>query len=79
MIFVDIEKAKVIAHDIRRIARAEEFKPLDEVIAKQIPGTTVEEAEAQRQLIRTKYAELQASMDAAQTVDALSSLLPPVK
>ena len=79
MIFVDIEKAKVIAHDIRRIARAEEFKPLDEVIAKQIPGTTAEEAEAQRQLIRTKYAELQANMDAAQTVDELSNLLPPVK
>ena len=79
MIFVDLEKAKAIAHDIRRIARAEEFKPLDEVIAKQIPGTTAEEAEAQRQLIRTKYAELQASMDTAQTVDELSNLLPPVK
>jgi hypothetical protein len=33
----DIDKCKAIGHDKRRAARAVEFAPLDEVIAKQIP------------------------------------------
>jgi hypothetical protein len=40
---------------MRRAARAEEFKPFDEAIAKQIPGQ-VDGAEAARQVIRDKYA-----------------------
>lgn len=75
MITVNLEKAKGIAHDKRRAARTEEFKPFDEAIAKQIPGQ-MEGAEAQRVLIREKYASLQTAMDAAQTVDELKSLLP---
>ena len=38
MITINITKAKAIGHDMRRAARAEEFKPFDEAIAKQIPG-----------------------------------------
>jgi hypothetical protein len=38
MITININKAKTIAHDVRRAARAEEFKPFDDAIAKQIPG-----------------------------------------
>ena len=38
MIKVDIDRAKVIAHNIRREERAKEFAPLDDLIAKQIPG-----------------------------------------
>ena len=38
MIVININKAKVIAHDKRREARTEEFKPHDEIIMKQIPG-----------------------------------------
>ena len=34
MITVNMTKAKAIAHDARRAARAEEFKPHDEVIMK---------------------------------------------
>jgi hypothetical protein len=73
---INLNKAKDIAHEARRAARAEEFKPHDEVIMKQIPGVDAQEAEAARQAIREKYAVLQAQMDAAQTADELKSLLP---
>lgn len=76
MIVVNLNKAKAIAHDKRRVARAEEFKPYDEVIMKQIPGVDLNQAEAARQAIRQKYAELQSQMDLAQSVDELKELLP---
>lgn len=75
-IVINMSKAKDIAHDKRRAARAEEFKPLDEVIMKQIPGTDVAAVEAERQAIRDKYAVLQEQMDAAPDVETLKSLLP---
>ena len=75
MITINLDKAKIIAHDKRRAARAEEFEPFDNVIAKQIPGQ-MEGAEAARQAIREKYAQLQTQMDAAQTVEELKALLP---
>ena len=73
---INLDKAKDIAHDKRRAARAEEFKPYDEVIMKQIPGNDQTQAEAARQAIRDKYATLQAQMDAAQTPEQLKALLP---
>jgi hypothetical protein len=73
-IVINIDKAKNIAHDIRRAARAEEFKPYDEVIAKQIPGQA-DGAEAERQKIREKYAEIQIQIDAAQTPDEIKAAL----
>jgi hypothetical protein len=76
MITVNMTKAKAIAHEARRAARAEEFKPHDEVIMKQIPGVDAQQAEAARQAIREKYATLQAQMDAAQTPEQLKALLP---
>jgi hypothetical protein len=76
MISIDMTKAKDIAHEKRRSARAEEFKPYDEVIMKQIPGVDAQQAEAARQAIREKYTTLQAQMDAAQTADELKALLP---
>lgn len=72
----DIEKAKQIAHDIRRAARAEEFAPLDEVIAKQIPGKDAAEAEAGRQVIRVKYDAMQAAINAAASIVELKAELP---
>jgi hypothetical protein len=78
MITINITKAKAIGHDMRRAARAEEFKPFDEAIAKQIPGVDAQAAEAARQAIRDKYAALQAQMDAATTADELKNLLPQV-
>lgn len=74
MIVINIGKAKIIAHDKRREARTEEFKPYDDVIAKQIPGQ-LDGAEAQRQLIRKKYATMQAAIDSASTVDEIKSAL----
>ena len=71
----DMTKAKAIAHERRRAARAEEFAPLDDIIAKRIPGTTAEEAETGRQRIRDKYAKQQAAIDAATTVDQLKEAL----
>lgn len=75
MIVVNLEKAKDIAHDKRRLAREEEFKPFDAVISKQIPGVDFVEAEAQRQVIREKYAEIQSEINAASDVGTLSTLV----
>ena len=75
MITINIGKAKVIAHDIRRTARTIEFKPYDEAIAKQIPGQ-MEGAEAARQAIREKYAAMQTAIDAATTVEEIKAVIP---
>ena len=72
---VDLDKAKDIGHDMRRAARAEEFAPLDAVIAKQIPGTSAIEAEAARQEIRDKYAAIQTEIDAAEDSDQIKAAL----
>lgn len=74
MITVNIDKAKAIGHDLRRAARAEEFKPLDEAIAKQIPGQA-DGAEASRQVIRDKYALIQTQIDAATTTEEIKTAL----
>jgi hypothetical protein len=73
-IVINIDKAKAIGHDMRRAARAEEFKPYDEAIAKQIPGQ-MEGAEAARQAIREKYAAIQTAIDAAATPDQIKAAL----
>ena len=78
MITVNLTKAKTIAHDKRREARAEEFKPHDEVIMKQIPGADATEAEAARAAIRTKYSEMQTAINAATTVDAIKAAMPQI-
>ena len=72
-IVIDVTKAKAIGHDMRRAARAEEFRPFDEAIAKQIPGT--DGAEAQRQAIREKYAAIQTQIDAATTPNEIKVAL----
>jgi hypothetical protein len=75
MITINIDKAKNIAHELRREARAEEFKPYDEAIAKQIPGQS-ENAEAARVAIRAKYATMQIQIDSATTIDEIKSVMP---
>ena len=74
-LIIDVTKAKNIAHDMRRAAREEEFKPLDAVIMKQIPGNDAVQAEADRQAIRNKYAAMQADIDAAATPDEIKAAL----
>jgi hypothetical protein len=72
---VDLDQAKSIGHDIRRTQRAEEFKPFDEIIAKQIPGADAVEAEEARQAIRFKYALIQDVIDAAEDPDTIKLTL----
>jgi len=72
MITVNLNKAKGIAHDVRRAKRTEEFAPLD--IKATIPAEAAAAEEA-RAAIRTKYAVLQTNIDAAADVDALKSIV----
>jgi len=72
MIIVNLNKAKGIAHDVRRAKRTEEFAPLD--IKATIPSEAAAAEEA-RAAIRTKYAVLQTNIDAAADVDALKSIV----
>ena len=73
-IVVNLTKAKTIAHERRKLKRAEEFKPHDDIIAKQIPGEDATKAETERAKIRTKYATIQTDIDNAKTVDALKTV-----
>ena len=73
MITINIDKAKTIAHDIRRTARSAEFAPLD--IKATIPFEATA-AEAARQVIRNKYAAMQTAIDAATTTDQIKAAMP---
>jgi len=75
MIIINVDKAKLIAHDLRREARATEFAPYDEIIAKRLPGTAEQEAELQRQTIRQKYADMQVAIDSVNTIDELKAVI----
>ena len=72
MITIDINKAKEISHSKRRDARAAEFAPLD--IQATIPALA-EQAEAERQLVRDKYAAIQTEIDKSNTVEELKEIL----
>ena len=72
MITVNVDKAKNIAHEVRRAKRAEEFAPLD--VKATIPSEAVAAEEA-RAAIRAKYAGVQTSIDAAADVDALKAIV----
>jgi hypothetical protein len=74
MITINLDKAKAIAHDKRRLARAAEFAPLD--IKATIPSESAA-AESSRQFIRDKYADIQTRIDAAPTVEALLAIVQP--
>lgn len=75
MITINLEKAKAVAHDRRRFARSVELAPLDDIIAKQIPGNDAVEAEAQRQAIRIRHAQLQGDIDAATNPHQLKPIM----
>lgn len=71
-IIINIDKAKTIAHDKRRAARAAEFAPLD--VKATIPSEAAA-AEAARAAVRAKYAEVQTKIDAAADVGALKTIV----
>ena len=72
---INLAKAKVQGHILRREKRAEEFIPHDDIIAKQIPGSDTSAAETARAAIRTKYATMQTNIDNATNVDGIKSAL----
>jgi hypothetical protein len=73
---INLEKAKDIAHDIRKSARSKEFTPLD--VKATIPSEAAV-AEAQRQEIRVKYANMQDTINASSNIEdiklAISNLI----
>ncbi len=72
MITINIDKAKDIAHDIRRAKRSEEFAPLD--IQATIPSQA-SAAESARQVIRDKYAAMQTQINSASTPEEIKTAL----
>ena len=72
MIQINIDKAKQICHQKRRVKRSEEFAPLD--VKATIPSEA-EAAEAARQVVRDKYAEIQTAIDEADNVATLKSIV----
>ena len=72
MIKINLDKAKAIAHEKRRAARAEEFAPLDIKATIPAEATAAEEA---RQVIRDKYAAIQNDIDAATDVGDLADIV----
>ena len=69
---INIDKAKTIAHDIRRAKRTAEFAPLD--LKATIPSEAAA-AEAARQAVRDKYAAIQADIDSAPGVAELKLIV----
>jgi hypothetical protein len=74
---IDLDRAKAIAHDIRRRRRADELAPHDRVISLKIPGASADQAEAARREIRTRYSAMQDAIDSAASVADLQRLLSP--
>ena len=72
MININIDKAKNIAHDIRRAKRSEEFAPLD--VQATIPSQA-SAAESARQVIRDKYAAMQTQINSASTPEEIKTAL----
>lgn len=72
MISINLDKAKAITHDKRRIARSAEFAPLD--VKATIPSEAAA-AEAARQAIRDKYAAMQVAIDDATDPDVLKAII----
>ena len=68
----DLPKAKLIAHDKRRRARTLEMSPWD--LKATIPSEA-EAAEAEREKLRKKYADVQTSMDEAKSEKKLKELV----
>jgi len=74
MITININKAKDYVHDIRRVRRAKEFEPYDNIVMKQIPGNDLINAEAERQKIRDKYSVIQEQINSVKNLDELDNI-----
>lgn len=72
MITINVDKAKNIAHEVRRAKRSEEFAPLD--IKATIPSEAAAAEEA-RAAVRAKYAAIQSDIDSATDLDTLKQVM----
>lgn len=72
MIKIDLNKAKEIAHNTRRVVREQELKPLDVQVT--IP-MYAEQAELERQVVRDKHSEIQEKIDQAESVEDLKKAI----
>ena len=72
---INVTKAKDMAHRLRRQKREQEFKPYDEVLMKQIPGTDIDAIEYKRDSIRRKYWRIQDDIDACESPDELKEVI----
>lgn len=68
----DIDKAKLIAHEMRRSMRSTELAPLD--IDVTIPSKS-KSAESAREIIREKYAFIQSAIEAASSISEIKAAL----
>ena len=75
MITINLDKARGIAHGRRRAVRAAAFKPHDERIRLALPGDDLMTLDAPRHKIRKADAAVQAKIDKAKNVAALSALV----
>ena len=71
----DVDRAREIAHQTRREKRAAEFKPNDDIIALNIPGTDIKAAEDSRSQTRWKYKLMQDNLDRSKTISELKTAL----
>ena len=76
MITINLDKAKDITHNFRREVRAKEFAPLD--IKATIPSEAAV-AEAARQEVRDRHAEIQTNIDSAKSVDDLKTIVESLR
>lgn len=76
---INIEKVKKNTHKLRRIKREKEFKPLDEIVSKQIPGKDLETVENERKKIRDKYDKIQVNIDSCQTVEEIKAYISELR
>ena len=72
---LDVTKAKELTHTMRRLVRDKKFKPYDDIIVKNIPGTDLVAAENAREDIRKKDAALQIDIDGANDEASLRSII----
>jgi vacuolar-type H+-ATPase subunit F/Vma7 len=72
VVFENLTKAKNIAHEVRRVQRDNELKPLDLLVT--IPAQAVK-AEKDRQVIRDKYTVMQTKIEACINTDDLIKVI----
>lgn len=72
---VNIDKAKNIAHDLRRKKRDDLFAPYDNIIMRQIPGNDYTVAEQARADIRAADSIVQQNINSAITLEEIKQIL----